>query len=238
MKTTPGSSSARKLWRGITHLIFPNLCVACGRDALSGSSCFCFQCRRKLSFSTMYELRENEFTQRLWGRLPLVSGAALLHYTRKNPIQYALHLLKYKNKPEIGWSIGREFGQKLQQTALYQGIEVVVPVPLHLQKERTRGYNQSLMFARGIAEMLAVPVVEQAIVRRTHTRSQTQKKRLERHENVQNVFALSRPAALEGKHILLVDDVLTTGATLEVCGSTLLSLSSTRLSCVTIAIAM
>ena len=107
----------------------------------------------------MYELRENEFTQRLWGRLPLVSGAALFHYTRKNPIQYALHLLKYKNKPEIGWSIGREFGQKLQQTALYQGIEVVVPVPLHLQKERTRGYNQSLMFARGIAEMLAVPVV-------------------------------------------------------------------------------
>ncbi len=186
----------------------------------------------------MHLLRENEFTQRLWGRLPLLSGAAFFYFTRKSPVQRALHLLKYHNKPEVGLKIGREFGRKLLESATFQSIDAIVPVPLHISKQRTRGYNQSAMFAQGIAEALEIPVLEQALLRRQFTDSQTRKKRLERYDNVGGVFAVTQPAALEGKHLLLVDDVLTTGATLEVCGNALLSVPSTRLSSVTIAIAM
>ncbi len=186
----------------------------------------------------MYTERENEFTRRLWGRLPLQSGAAFFYFSRHSPVQRALHQLKYHNNPEVGKKIGIEFGQKLRETEQYKTVEAIVSVPLHPDKERARGYNQSAMFAQGIAEALHVPVLDQVLRRREFTSTQTRKRRLERHTNVNQVFAVAQPQAIRGKHILLVDDVLTTGATLEECGTALLSVPSTQLSSVTIAIAM
>ena len=186
----------------------------------------------------MYQTRENEFTDRLWGRLNLESAAAMYYFTRKSPIQQALHQLKYHNQPDIGLKIGRLFGQKLKTSALFHSVQAVVPVPLHPKKERLRGYNQSAMFAQGISEAMDIPALNKALVRRKFTETQTKKKRMERFDNVDDVFEVARPAQIEGKHLLLVDDVLTTGATLEVCGQALLNIPNTRLSMATIAIAV
>jgi ComF family protein len=234
MKTIP---SLRQLWAGFTHLLYPELCVACGGDLPSSSTCFCFRCRAKLTPSDMYLVQENEFVDRLWGRVNLMSGAAAYYFTRESPIRMAVHHLKYKNKPDIGLMIGREFGQKLKGSSLFNTIEAIVPVPLHPRKERLRGYNQSTVFAQGLAEAMDVPMLGKVLERRAFTQTQTAKKRMERFQNVGEVFAVVKPQAIAGKHLLLADDVLTTGATLEVCGQVLLDVPGTKLSCATIAIA-
>lgn len=226
-----------EMWEGFLHLLFPEICAACGLDLPAANSCFCLKCRLALAPSDMYLLRENEFTDRFWGRLPLQSGAALYYFTRKSPIQRALHQLKYHNKPDIGIKIGREFGLRLRQSEVFRSVDLILPVPLHPRKERIRGYNQSMMFARGMAEAMEIPASGTALIRNRFTASQTRKKRIERFENVEQVFSVKKPALLEGKHLLLVDDVLTTGATLEICGHTLLCVPGTRLSLATIAIA-
>lgn len=226
------------LARGFLHLLYPQLCVACGADLPGGRSCFCLPCRARLSLTEMHRQRENEFTERFWGRLQLEGGAAMYYFTRKSPIQRALHQLKYQNHPQVGVKIGREFGRALLESPVFQTVEGIVPVPLHPRKERLRGYNQSTMLAQGLAEAMGVPVLRNALVRPLFTATQTRKKRMDRFENVGEVFALRRPAELYGKHLLLVDDVLTTGATLEACGQLLLSLPAAKLSMATIAIAM
>ena len=227
----------QEMWEGFLHLLFPEICVACGQDLPVTGSCFCLKCQLALDPSDMYMLRDNEFTDRFWGRLPLEGGAALYHFTRKSPVQRALHQLKYHNKPDIGIKIGRAFGQKLRNSEIFQSVDNIIPVPLHPRKERMRGYNQSTMFAQGIAEVLEVPVLNSVLVRNKFTASQTRKKRIERFQNVDQVFTVEKPALLEGRHLLLVDDVLTTGATLEICGLALLEVPGTRLSLATIAIA-
>lgn len=234
MKNFP---SLRQLWAGFTHLLYPELCVACGGDLPGSSTCFCLRCKARLAPSDMHLVQDNEFIDRLWGRVKIESGAAAYYFSRKSPIRMAVHHLKYKNKPEIGLMIGREFGRKLRQSSLFKPVDMVIPVPLHPRKERLRGYNQSTMFAQGLAEAMELPMLGKVLVRRADTATQTKKKRMERFQNVGEVFAVAKPQAIEGMHLLLVDDVLTTGATLEVCGQALLNVEGTKLSCVTIAIA-
>ena len=225
------------MWQGFLHLLFPEVCVACTQDLPSSGSCFCLKCRIALAPSDMHLSRENEFTDRFWGRLPIYSGAALYYFTRKSPIQRALHQLKYHNKPDIGIQIGREFGKRLKQSDHFRTIDLIVPVPLHPRKERLRGYNQSAMFAQGLSETMEIPWSGSALVRNRFTESQTRKKRIERFQNVEEGFSVRKPALIEGRHLLLVDDVLTTGATLEICAQQLLRVPGTRLSMATIAIA-
>lgn len=230
---------ARETWAGFLHLLYPELCAGCGSELPSGNdACFCLRCRMKISVSDMHLSRENEFTNRFWGRLQVESAAAMYYFSRKSPVQRALHQLKYHNKPEIGVKIGREFGKRLRSSGLYQSLEAIVPVPLHPRKERLRGYNQSTMFARGLSETMEIPVLPAALVRQTYTETQTRKKRMDRFKNMHEVFRVKNPALLEGKHLLLVDDVLTTGATLELCGHTLLAVPGTRLSLATMAMAV
>lgn len=228
----------RALGAGLLHLMYPCLCVACGDDLPAGKSCFCFSCRLKLEPTGMHLQEENDFTHRLWGQLPLVHGAAMYYFTRKSPIQRALHQLKYHNKPEVGIKLGREMGYLLAQSPFYRDIEVVVPVPLHPRKEQLRGYNQSAMFAEGVAEVLGIAFETRSLARKIYSESQTKKKRLDRFVNVETSFVVTKPSAFVGRHILLVDDVLTTGATLESCGQTILAVQGARLSLATIAIAV
>ena len=230
--------SVPELWDGFLHLLYPELCVACSDDLPVAGGCFCLSCRLKISVSDMHHNRENEFTERFWGRMPLESAAAMYYFSRKNPIQRALHQLKYHNQPEIGIKIGRDFGRKLRSAPGFSAVDAIVPVPLHPKKERLRGYNQSAMFAKGLAESMDIPVIYHALARNVFTGTKTRKKRMDRFENVGNVFSLKKTALLEGKHIMLVDDVLTTGATLEMCGQEILNVPGTRLSLATIAIAL
>lgn len=228
----------RQLFDGFVHLLYPELCAACQSEVPFQDHCFCLRCQAKVAPSDMYRVQENEFVERFWGRLPLLSGASAYYFVRDSPIRRAVHLLKYKNQPQIGRALGRAFGQKLRETAHYQSVECIVPVPLHPKKERLRGYNQSAVFAQGLAGAMGVPVFDKALARISFTETQTRKKRMDRFENVGDVFVVVKPALLQGKHVLLADDVLTTGATLEMCGlAILLGVPGTQLSCVTIGIA-
>lgn len=230
------------LWRdlcaGFLHVLYPSLCVGCDADLPSPGQCFCLLCQRRLQPAGMQDLAENEFTDRFWGRLHLESGAAMFYFSRRNPIQRALHQLKYKNQPDIGVRLGRQFGAQLARSPLFAPVEVVLPVPLHPTRERLRGYNQSARIAEGVAASLQVPVLHQALIRRQLSDSQTRKKRMDRFENVQSAFVVKQPERIRHKHLLIIDDVLTTGATLEACGQALLEVPGVRLSMATLAIAV
>lgn len=231
--------SIRKCWQAFSHLFYPQLCVGCGAEMTSSDyQCFCFLCRRHLRETRFHLTADNAVTERLWGRLPLRAGAALYYFQKRAPIQRALHQLKYGNQPEVGILIGRLYGRLLAQSPVFAGIEGIVPVPLHPIKLRQRGYNQSAVFAQGLSETLQVPVLPNVLVRGVHASSQTKKHRIERYENVETAFGVANPRQIEGRHLLLVDDVLTTGATLESCGTPLTSIDGVQLSLATIAIAV
>ncbi len=161
----------------------------------------------------------------------------MFHFVKKSPVQRALHQLKYRNRADVGLKIGHQFGRLLLQSEVFRQVDIIVPVPLHPKKERLRGYNQSAKFAEGLGEAMQKPVDYHALARQTFSQSQTQKTRGERFQNVGTAFVLSKPNRLGGKNVLLVDDVLTTGATLESCGRQILEVPGTRLSLATIAIA-
>jgi ComF family protein len=227
-----------EIWQGFVHLLYPALCIGCNRELPTGNACFCVRCRVRLEHTEHLSSRDNEFTDRFWGRLTLHSGAAMYYFQRKSPIQQALHALKYKDKPDIGVRLGRELGRQFINSEHFNGIQGIIPIPLHKHKERIRGYNQSAMFAQGLSDALQLPMWPHLLQRPTFTGTQTKKKRLERFENVNSVFFTPKPEMLKGCHILLVDDVLTTGATLEAAAQTLLEAGAEKISMATIAMAV
>ncbi len=230
-------SSASLWWSSFTHLLYPQLCVACNAAlTTSANQCFCFKCRAEVDHVD-FDYQQNEVLDRLWGRVHLESAASLYYFKKKSPVQWALHHLKYGNQPEIGKRLGRLLGQKLLKSPCFQGIDGIVPVPLHPLKERLRGYNQSMAFALGLAESMQAPVLGRVLVRNTFTDSQTRKHRSDRFESVGEVFSIVRPDQVKGKHLLLVDDILTTGATIEFCGNALLQAEGVRVSVAMIAVA-
>ena len=227
-----------KTW--LTHLFdlfFPHLCLACGEKQLQGDNILCFSCERKLPLTGMHTMSENRFTDRFFGRIYLQAGAAMYHFKEGNQIQHLIHQLKYKGKARIGEKLGETYGALLTQNAVFSTIDVIVPVPLHRTKERKRGYNQSDYFAMGLAKVMQKPWLKKGLIRTKYGGSQTQKTRIARYENVLYSFKVKQAAKLENKHVLLVDDVLTTGATLEACATKILAIPNTKISMATIAIA-
>lgn len=230
-------SAPRIWWNAFTHLLYPQLCVACNASlTTSAHQCFCFKCRATIELVD-FPFDNNEVIDRLWGRTRLDAAASLYYFRKKSPVQWALHHLKYGNQPEIGRRLGRLLGQKLYPMPLFQDVDCIVPVPLHPLKERQRGYNQSMAFALGLAEALHAPVLGNALVRNQFSASQTRKHRDERFQNVGEVFSAAQPQRLKGQHVLLVDDVLTTGATIEMCGNLIERAGGRKLSVATIAVA-
>lgn len=218
------------------NLFYPNLCLACGKNLPAGSSYICVSCQYKLPQTRYHLEKENPFTERFWGRVELFSGAALYHFTKGGRTQQLIHQLKYEGKKQLGVRLGQLYGSYLKEAPLFQPAELVIPVPLHPRKAHLRGYNQSRLFARGLSESMGIPWMN-GLARRQYTSTQTQKTRIERFENVEHAFEVRLHPKLAGKHILLVDDVITTGATLEACARKLLELPGVKISLATIAIA-
>ncbi len=224
----------------LTHLFnlfFPHLCLACGKNSLQGTAITCFSCNRKLPSTGMHLMQENRFTDRFFGRIYLQAGAAMYHFKDGNQVQHLIHQLKYEGKSRVGLKLGADYGKLLIQSTFFRDIDVIIPVPLHPVKERKRGYNQSDYIAMGLSKTMQKPWLKKGLIRTKYGVSQTQKSRIERYENVLQSFKVGQIDALKGKHILLVDDVLTTGATLEACATKILEVPDTKISMVTIAIA-
>ncbi|MEO0733648.1 MAG: phosphoribosyltransferase family protein [Bacteroidota bacterium] len=226
------------LGQGLWSLLFPNVCLHC-RTAIAPRQepALCVSCDNTLAETGAWTLAENELTDRLKGRLPLVFGAALYHFREDTVCQSIIHHLKYYRRPELGDQFGERFGTLLRQVPALRDLDGIVPVPIHPKRLHERGYNQAAHLAAGLAKALERPVFPDALVRSSFKGSQTTKGRLDRLENVRNSFTRGK-GDFSGQHLLLVDDVLTTGATLDICGNLLLEHHpDCRLSIATLAIA-
>ena len=203
--------------RHFLGLLYPNLCAACGRALIGKEYVCCMSCLYHLPRTGYWKKPDNPLEQLFWGRVPVEHACALFFFEKGSRYRKLLHRLKYNGRPEIGVLLGRELGRELKNTLHYQCVNTIIPVPLHPKRQRRRGYNQSERIAAGIAQVTGWEVNNSALVRMRFTETQTHKSRQERWENVSEAFALKDAATLTGRHVLLVDDVLTTGATLEAC---------------------
>ena len=225
-----------KYVRDFVSLFYPNLCLGCGNNLPYNQEVLCLSCQYQLPKTDHHLMVENAFTEKFWGRIPIRAGAAMHYYDKKDKVQYLIQQLKYHNKPFIGIKLGQLYGKTLKTSTLFQQIDLIVPVPLHPKKLHQRGYNQSDLFAQGLSESMEVPWDKNVLKRTIFTETQTQKTRVDRFANVEHAFAVEDFKKIEGKHLLLVDDVLTTGATLEACAVKLLAIPGVKISMATIAI--
>jgi ComF family protein len=229
----------RPLLADLLALFFPHACLACQQPLVAGERHLCTTCRAELPYTDYHLLpaAQNPLSRRFWGKLPVVHALSYLRFLRHGRVQHLLHQLKYQGQQQVGQALGQLYGAELATAGLGAEFDLIVPVPLHRRKLARRGFNQADAFATGLAASLPCPSSATALRRTEHTASQTRKSRAERWQNVAAVFEVAKPHEVAGRHILLVDDVLTTGATLEACGAALLAAGAKAVSIATIACA-
>jgi len=219
------------------ELFYPSLCITCGERLVSQEKFICLKCWQDLPVSRYHLDPDNKVAQLFWGRVRVEHATACFIYRKGSRYQKLIHSIKYRGMKELGYVSGRRFGGMLTESDGFKTVDVVVPVPLHPGKEKKRGYNQSEWIARGIAESLHKPLSCCNIQRVKNTATQTRKSRFGRWQNVEGIFRVKHPEAWIKKHILLVDDVVTTGSTLEACAREILKIAGTRVSVSTLAYA-
>jgi ComF family protein len=214
----------------LLNLFFPLLCAGCNIPLVKGEDVLCLGCLADLPKTHFGSFTTNPVADIFIGRSNIVYGSSFCQFDKGGKVQHLLHQLKYRGKKEIGYRLGFLFGSELIQSIEFLEIDAIIPVPLHKKKQRKRGYNQSVEICRGISEAMNKPLITDNLIRKKHTCSQTSKGRFDRWENVSGIFHVKNSASLEGKHLLLVDDVITTGATLESCCEELLKISGVKVS--------
>lgn len=223
--------------QSLLELLYPQLCVTCGNRLVSQEKYVCTHCWHDLPATNFHRNPENKVAQLFWGRVELENATAFFSYRKGSNYQNLIHFVKYKGMKELGFETGRRLGFALSESPSFKSVDCIVPVPLHFSKEKKRGYNQSEWIARGIAESLSKKVIANNLIRKTHTSTQTRKNRFERWQNVENIFEIKNPDEFSGKHILIIDDVVTTGSTLEACAEVLINTCQSKVSVATLAFA-
>lgn len=218
------------------HLVYPENCIYCGLSLGVHESILCSRCEFRLPFTGFHQQADNPVEVLFWGRTELVSATSLLYFQKGEMVQQLIHKLKYHRRGHIGVYLGYLLGQQLKKSDRFNQIGKVLPVPLHPEKIKLRGYNQSAMIARGVARAMDIKMDFSSLLRTEHSKTQTKKSRYERWENVSKIFELSPSYnSLENNHVLLVDDVITTGSTIEACVNTLNQISDIRVSVASLA---
>jgi len=216
-------------------LFNPQLCASCDAYLIRGEEDLCLQCIHKLPKTYFWTYDINPVEQLFHGRLKIDGGCSFVHFTKGGHVQHMLHRLKYKGHREVGTKLGTLFAQQLVTKNMFSDIEIFIPVPLHFTREKQRGYNQSMVIARAMAEVYGKRVIGDNLVRTSATDTQTKKSRFDRSDNVKSVFDCKHPEKLRGMRVMLVDDVVTTGSTLEACAKILLNAGVSKLYIVAIA---
>lgn len=219
------------------NLLFPAICISCGNRLVSQEKHICVKCWLDLPVTNFHNDPENKVAQLFWGRVRLEHATSYFGYKKGSNYQQLIHYIKYKGLKELGLETGKRLGFVLAESATFASVDAVIPVPLHPKKEKKRGYNQCDWIARGVGEAMKKEVSTQNLYRAKHTSTQTRKNRFERFKNVDGIFALHHPEQVAHKHILLIDDVVTTGSTLEACAAELLKQTNTKVSIATLAFA-
>ncbi|MBO7494918.1 MAG: ComF family protein [Salinivirgaceae bacterium] len=212
----------RQLGGDLLSLFSPPACGACGTALVRGEQKLCANCLMKMPKTNFHKIRGNLVEKCFWGRIPIEVATSYFYFLKSSDFQHLLHALKYKGRSDIGIYMGKRFGNELITQPEFKHFDRIIPVPLHADKLKKRGYNQSEMIAKGMSKAMNIQVDTKTLVRTTFTETQTKKSRIERWENVKSVFAANYETNLNGQHVLIVDDVLTTGATIEGCAQALL----------------
>jgi len=219
------------------NLLYPDLCVVCGDNLLKNEHHICLKCLHEIPKTNYHLTVDNPIEKRFWGKVPIYRGTAFFFFQKGSPFQKLLHALKYKDLKQIGEILGKYAAADLLESPDFDSIDVIIPVPLHPKKYIKRGYNQSEWIGKGISKVLEKPQDITTLIRVRENTTQTKKSVFERYENTEGIFQISNKESLIGKHVLLVDDVLTTGSTLEACVKALLSIEGVKVSIFTLAVA-
>lgn len=230
------TKNLKNLGKDFLSLFYPNLCLACRKQAVD-EAIICSRCELELPETNFHNIPDNALEERFWGRIQLENAAAKYFFSKTNVTQELIYQLKYASKPQVGEILGEWYGQDLANTR-FSKIDCIVPIPLHPKRHYQRGYNQSLKIANGLAKTMNKPILTGAVQRIVNTTTQTKtKSKIDRFENVKNAFHIAQRELLKDKHILLVDDVITTGATVEACATQLLEVENVKISVVALGIA-
>lgn len=219
------------------NLFYPRICEGCGNYLFHNEETICTRCIFQLPKTNFHLDKNNPVAIIFWGRVKIEYATSFYTYSKGSRFQKLIHKLKYHNKKQIGFELGKHLGYCLKDSEFFKDIDLIIPVPLHPKKEKIRGYNQSAIIAKGIGNTMQKPIETNNLVRWVHSETQTRKNKLERWQNVDNIFKIIDPNNLKNKHILLVDDVVTTGSTLESCAHALLEAEGVKISIATLAYA-
>jgi len=219
----------------LVNLFFPKSCVGCQSLLLIDEIVICTSCRHEIPLTNHHKMENNEVVQKFYGRIPLEFGAAMFYFHKKGIVQEMMHHLKYKGHQEISEMVGYWYAHELHDVAVLKDVDYIIPVPLHKKRLRERGYNQVEGFGKALAEKLHIPYNDTLLLRKIYTKTQTKKNLIGRTEVVDSVFDVSFSETYHGKHFLLIDDVITTGSTLEACSRALLKIPDAKISIVCMA---
>ncbi len=223
-------SLSKKYFSNFLHLFYPHNCEGCGTDILYDSQFLCAKCMHRLPETGFFSIAANPIEKLFYGRTNITNAGAAFYFTKDSLLQHLLIELKYRGNKEAGYFLGRMMGHTLKNSERFNDVDALVPLPLNEKKEWLRGYNQAMIICEGISEVFNRPILTNAVARIRFTETQTKQNRVSRWQNMEHVFRVSDPAELKNRHILLVDDVITTGATLEACGSSILEVAGVRVS--------
>jgi len=219
------------------NLMFPDLCVVCDIALQKNEHQLCLSCLHNIPKTNYHLIDENPIEKRFWGKVPVYRATSYFFFQKGSSFQKLLHILKYKGNKEIGELLGKYAAIDLLDSPDFASVDLIIPVPLHPEKYKLRGYNQSEWISKGLSTMMNKPIDTSTLLRIRENTTQTKKTVFERYENTEGIFEVSDKTVLEGKHVLLVDDVLTTGSTLEACVRALLETSKIKISIFTLAVA-
>ena len=224
-----------EIQKNLLNALFPVFCNGCTKLLLKNENIICAKCIHNLPFTHHHNIKETEINKAFYGLVPFEFGASMLYFNKKGISQNLIHNLKYKKRQEIGTYLGDLYATDLIHLETFKEIDFIIPVPLHKKRFHERGYNQVTTFCKAIEKNLSIPMLEDVLVKTQHLKSQTNKSKEGRVENNKNVFSIKNQHKIEGKHLLIIDDVFTTGATMEACAKEILKIKNTKISILTMA---